>query len=147
MKVKETHNHNLKVKLLILGVSMTSGQLIQNWLWKVIQLYRSLDYFFDSRNWNCSRLPLNSSAPPKFSLGPLYNTEAKSKLGMYLKNALKAKNGLCGIADKIRDLATTDTACKQPLVWSFKPSLQYSVCRLAAAPPPPKTPEPLFCCA
>ena len=39
--------------------------------------------------------------------------EVKPKLSMYLKNALKAKSALCSIIEKIEDLASGDSACKQ----------------------------------
>lgn len=34
---------------------------------------------------------------------------------MYLKNALKAKNSLCSVVDKIEDLSSQDSACKSLL--------------------------------
>ncbi len=42
----------------------------------------------------------------------IFSPEGKAKVGMYLKNALKAKNSLCSVVDKIEDLSSQDAACK-----------------------------------
>ncbi|CAK9103670.1 Uncharacterized protein SCF082_LOCUS48475 [Durusdinium trenchii] len=39
----------------------------------------------------------------------------KSKLALYQKNTLKSKSTLVNLADKIRELAKQDTACKAPV--------------------------------
>lgn len=39
----------------------------------------------------------------------------KSKVEMYLKQGLKTKNSLSKVADKIRELAETDTECREKL--------------------------------
>ena len=39
--------------------------------------------------------------------------KVKSKLGLYLKNAIKSKNTLCTTVDKISELAKTDSACAE----------------------------------
>lgn len=49
------------------------------------------------------------------SLQSYKSAEAKSKLALYLKNTLKSKTALCGIADKITELAKNDAACKTSL--------------------------------
>lgn len=66
-----------------------------------------------------------SKASPVAASQCSYFSEAKSKLSLYLKNALKSKTTLCSVADKLIEMSSDDPACKELLGYEYSQRAQY----------------------